>query len=250
MFFWGLDQGPEALRLAAQITAEMPPDINAVTGAVNAPPAPFVPEQHHFAPGYVLLLTGFNGTAEHARLVGLIQATLPPLFDLVAPMRYTELQQLLDAANAWGGYAYDKSCYLADLSGPVIDVLTGHVPAKTSPMSVLLFYRLDGAYCQAGEQDTAFSGGRSPRYGAFIIGMGPDERVLAAERDWVRGLWSALRPHAINDEGGYINGNTDYTGDGLRSAYGAAKYERLARIKAGYDPDNVFHLNANVQPAG
>jgi Berberine and berberine like len=178
------------------------------------------------------------------------RATLPPLFDLVAPMRYTELQQLLDAANAWGGYAYDKSCYLAGLSGPVIDVLTEHVPAKTSPMSALLFYRLDGAYCQAGEQDTAFSGGRSPRYGAFIIGMGPDERALAAERDWVRGLWSALRPHAISDGSGYINGNTDYAGDGLRSAYGTAKYERLARIKAGYDPDNVFHLNANVQPAG
>jgi hypothetical protein len=35
---------------------------------VNAPPAPFVPEQHHFAPGYVLLLTGFNGTAEHANV--------------------------------------------------------------------------------------------------------------------------------------------------------------------------------------
>ena len=250
MFFWGLDQGPEALRLAGQITSVMPPEINAVTGAVNAPPAPFVPEQHHFAPGYVLLLTGFNGTAEHAKLVGLIRATLPPLFDLVAPMRYTELQQLLDAANAWGGYAYDKSCYLADLSGPVIDAITDHVPAKTSPMSALLFYRLDGAYCRAGEQDTAFSGGRSPRYGAFIIGMGPDERVLAVERDWVRGLWSALRPHAMADGDGYINVNTDYAGEGLRGAYGAAKYERLARVKAGYDPDNVFHLNANVQPAG
>ena len=250
MFFWGLDQGPEALRLAGQITSVMPPEINAVTGAVNAPPAPFVPEQHHFAPGYVLLLTGFNGTAEHAKLVGLIRATLPPLFDLVAPMRYTELQQLLDAANAWGGYAYDKSCYLAGLSGPVIDVITDHVPAKTSPMSALLFYRLDGAYCRAGEQDTAFSGGRSPRYGAFIIGMGPDERVLAAERDWVRGLWSALRPHAMADGDGYINVNTDYAGEGLRGAYGAAKYERLARVKAGYDPDNMFHLNANVQPAG
>jgi hypothetical protein len=249
MFFWGLDQGRDALRLAREITAAMPPDINAVTGAVNAPPAPFVPEQHHFAPGYVLVLTGFNGTTEHARLVDQIRGSLPPLFDLVAPMRYTDLQQLLDEANAWGSYAYDKSCYLAELSDPVIDMLTEQVPGKTSPMSALLFYRLDGAYCQAGEQDTAFSGGRSPRYAAFIMGVAPDDQVLAAERGWVRSLWSALRPHSIGDGDGYINGNTDYAGDGIQGAYGADKYQRLARVKASYDPDNVFHVNANVQPA-
>jgi hypothetical protein len=249
MFFWGQDQGRDALRLAREITAAMPPEINAVTGAVNAPPAPFVPEQHHFAPGYVLLLTGFNGTTEHARLVDQIRATLPPLFDLVAPMRYVDLQQLLDEINAWGGYSYDKSCYLAELSDPVIDVITEHVPRKTSPRSALLCYRLDGVYCRAGEHDTAFSGGRSPRYAAFIIGMAPDDQVLAAERGWVRGLWSALQPHSIADGGGYINANTDYADDGIRSAYGAAKYERLAQVKAGYDPDNVFHVNVNVQPA-
>ena len=247
MFFWGLDQGPDALRLAREITAAMPPDINAVAGAVNAPPAPFVPEQYQFAPGYVLLLTGFGGTPEHARLVDQVRGSLPPLFDLVAPMGYAELQQLLDEANAWGFYSYDKSSYLADLSDPVIDVVTEHVPGKNSPLSALLFYRLDGAYSQVGDQDTAFSGGRSPRYAAFIIGMAMDEQVLAAERGWVRGLWTALRPLAIG--GGYINGSTDYAGNGVRDAYGAAKYERLARVKAGYDPDNVFNLNANVPPA-
>ena len=56
----------DALRLAREITAAMPPDINAVIGALNAPPAPFVPEQHHFAPGYVLLLAGFGPGPEHA----------------------------------------------------------------------------------------------------------------------------------------------------------------------------------------
>jgi FAD/FMN-containing dehydrogenase len=60
LFFWSLDQGAEALRLAREITAAMPGDVNAVVDAVNAPPAPFVPQEHHLAPGYALLLTGFG----------------------------------------------------------------------------------------------------------------------------------------------------------------------------------------------
>ena len=64
LFFWPLAQGAEALRLARDVVASMPPDVNAVVGAVNAPPAPFVPDEHHFTPGYVLLLTGFGSPGE------------------------------------------------------------------------------------------------------------------------------------------------------------------------------------------
>ena len=249
LFFWPLNQGREALRLAREITRAMPPEINAVTGALNAPPAPFVPPEHHFVPGYVLLLTGFGSGAEHARLAARIRESLPPLFDLVTPMPYVELQKLLDEANAWGVHAYEKGTYVEDLSDPVIEVLTEHVPRKHSPMSLVAFYRLDGAYCQAGDDQTAFSGGRSPRYGVFIVGMAPDAGLLAADRGWVRGLWEALRPHAIGSGDGYINGITDFSDDRLRRSYGPAKYERLAQIKTQYDPGNLFHLNANIKPA-
>ena len=178
-----------------------------------------------------------------------IRAGLPALYELVTPMPYVELQKLLDEANAWGHYGYEKGTYVEELSDPVIDVITEQIPRKNSPMSVLLFYRLDGAYCQVGEDETAFSGGRSPRYAVFIVGLAPDAGLLDADRGWVRGCWEALRPHAIGSGDGYINGTADYSDDRVRQSYGPAKYQRLARIKAQYDPGNLFHLNANIRPA-
>lgn len=249
MFFWSLEQGPEALRLAREIVTAMPPGINAVIGALNAPPAPFVPEQHHFAPGYALLLTGFGSPAEHEQIATRIRQSVPPLFDLVTPIPYLGLQKMLDESSAWGSYSYEKGTYLPDLSDAVIDVITGHVPAKNSPSSMLLLYRLDGAYSQVGDDETAFSGGRSPRFGTFIIGQVPQASALGAERDWVRGLWEALRPFALGSGDGYVNGAAEYSADQVRGSYGSAKYKRLARIKAAYDPENVFHLNANITPS-
>jgi FAD/FMN-containing dehydrogenase len=91
-FFWSLDQGPEALRLAREIVMAMPPEVNAVTGAVNAPPAPFILSQHHFAPGYALFLTGFGSGREHDQIVTQVRERVPPQFDLVTTMPYVELQ--------------------------------------------------------------------------------------------------------------------------------------------------------------
>ena len=60
---------------------------------------------------------------------------MPPLFDVVTPMPYVALQQLLDEANGWGFYAYDKGGYFAEVSDDVIEVLTTIGPRKGSPMS-------------------------------------------------------------------------------------------------------------------
>jgi FAD/FMN-containing dehydrogenase len=78
--------------------------------------------------------------------------------------------------------------------------------------------------------------------------VAPDAELLAADRAWIRSFWQALAPHA-GDTGGYLNFLADDDADRVQAAYGPAKYQRLARIKAHYDPDNVFRPNANIKPA-
>ena len=249
MIYWPLDQGAAVLRLAREVFTDLPVDHNIVFGAVNAPPAPFVPPEHQLQPGYVLLVTGFGSPESHADVVRRINESLPSAFTFSTPMPYVALQQLIDEANAWGQHTYDKGCYLDELSDQAIEVVTEHVPRKNSPSSIVLFYRLDEAYSAVGEDDTAFSGGRSPRYAAFIIGVCADPAVLDAERSWVRGFWEALSPHTIGT-GSYVNAMTEFEDDRVRASYGAEKYARLAGIKAKYDPHNVFKLGANILPAG
>jgi FAD/FMN-containing dehydrogenase len=248
LFFWGLDQGTEMLRAARDVIDTLPSDVNAVIAGLNAPPAPFVPEQHQFRPGYALLVIGFGSAEEHAGIAARLREAVPPLFEFVTPMPYVELQQLLDEASAWGQFGYEKSCYVEGLSEDAIAVITDQVPRKSSPRSVLLVYRLDGAYSQVGDDDTAFSGGRSARYAIFMSGLASTPELLVAERAWVRSFWDALRPYAIGI-GSYVNGMAEFEEDRVRASYGAAKYQRLARIKADYDADNVFHRNANIKPA-
>jgi hypothetical protein len=112
---------------------------------------------------------------------------------------------------------------------------------------VLLFYRLDAAYSEVPETETAFGGGRSPRYMGFFIGLCPNPELLPAEREWVRSLWAALRPHMMG-VGTYVNAFEEQDDHRVKETYGP-KYDRLATIKTKYDPQNAFHRNVNIQPA-
>jgi FAD/FMN-containing dehydrogenase len=249
MLFWGLDQGADALRAAREIAGSLPDGVNVIIGALNAPPAPFVPQQHQLQPGYAVLIAGFHGEQEHRAVLDRFRSAVPPLWEVATPMPYVVLQQLVDESNAWGQYYYDKGLYLEDLTDDVIEALVEHVPHKSSPLSVVLLYRLDGAYCAIDDDATAFSGGRSPRYNAFIIANGPVPELLEADRPGVRALHDALVVHSpVGDT--YVNAMSGDEGeDRVRAAYGPEKYERLTRIKREYDPGNVFHRNANIRPA-
>jgi hypothetical protein len=155
---------------------------------------------------------------------------------------------MLDESAPWGIRAYEKALYLADLTDEVIDVMADQLPRRQSPMSFVPIFRLGGAYERVGEGDTAFGGQRTPGYAFNIAALAPTPELLEADRAWVRSFWQALRPHAIGG-GSYVNFMAEFDEDRVRASYGAAKYDRLARMKARYDPDNVFRLNANIRPA-
>jgi FAD/FMN-containing dehydrogenase len=245
--FWGLEQGPEVLRLARDVVATMPDSVNIIVAGVHAPPAPFVPAQLQLQPGYAMLVAGFGAVEEHDDVMARLRSGVNPLIEMVTPMPYVQLQQLFDEANPFGLWAYDKGLQLGDLTDEVIAVITEHVPRKASPDSALFLYRLDRAYSEVSDDETAFGPGRSPRYQAFLIGATRSADGFDREADWVKAFREALQPHGLS-AGTYLNAEADLNHAEVRTGYGS-KLERLARIKATYDPGNVFHRNANIRPA-
>jgi hypothetical protein len=165
-------------------------------------------------------------------------------------MSYLALQRMFDESAAPGVLAYGKSIYLEEFSDGAVAALAALLPGKASPMSLLPIFPLGGAFSDVADDATAFGGSRSLRYALNMDAVATDPATLAADRDWVRSLWSALRPFAPHG-GSYVNFMNDdpgeYGHDRVRASYGA-KYPRLARIKAGYDPGNIFHRNQNIRP--
>lgn len=118
MLFFGQENGAEVLRSAREVIPALPREVNVVIACLNAPPAPFVPPEHHFKLGYALVAVGFGTAEQHAEALEQLRAAAPPLFELRSPMPYVAVQQLLDEPNAWGTYHYEKGTYLEELSEP------------------------------------------------------------------------------------------------------------------------------------
>ena len=247
-FFFGLEDGPAALRYARDYIPGLPEGATGFLGiGLSAPPAPFVPEQYHFVPGHALLVVGFGSPEEHAATVAPIRSAVTPLFELVTPIPFVALQQMFNGSATWGLHAYEKALMLDELSDAAIDVIGEHVVKKQSPLSFCPTFSMLGAFCTPARGDTAFSGRRTAGYVFNIEGASPTPEGYEAERTWVREFWDAMRPYATGS-GSYVNFIAEVDEDRVRASYGAEKYERLARIKATYDPANVFHHNANITP--
>ena len=228
--------------------------MGAFLAGISAPPAPFVPEPYHHAPGYALLIVGFGSAEDHARVVAPVRETVPPAFELVTPMPYTGLQQMFDASCPWGIHGVREGAL------PRRPQRRGHrrvhrrtSPLKRSPLSQVPVFVMGGAYRRVGEAETAFGGDRSAGFVFNVAAFCPTPELLVADRAWVRAFWSALLPLRAATPAATSTTWPSTRRTASRAAYGAAKYERLARIKAAVRPREPLPLQRQHQagaPAG
>jgi FAD/FMN-containing dehydrogenase len=178
------------------------------------------------------------------RLVAPIKQFGPPVMDVIGPMPYLAQQALIDAAMPPHVLNYWKAEFARDLSDDVIQATVDAFSRVPSPMSSILFFPIRGAASTVSPDATAFPHRSGYHLGIYSLWRDPAQKE--ANVAWVRQTWQAIQPFVAG--GVYVNELGEDEGpDRVERAYGA-NYTRLQRIKAKYDPHNLFCLNANIAP--
>lgn len=188
----------------------------------------------------------FGGLAEGEAALQPVKAFGPPVMDVIGPIPYGALNEMLDGGYPKGALNYWKSSFLAELSDKAIDTMIGCFTNCPTPMGGLVLEHFHGAVCRIDPGATAFPH-RAEGYNLLVLGQWMDHTNDARCIAWVRDTYAAMAPFMA--AGRYMNYlGDDESGDPVKAAYGA-NYARLQKIKATYDPENVFHLNQNIPPA-
>jgi len=159
--------------------------------------------------------------------------------DGVALNDYMMMQTQEDAAFAPGVRSYIKNGMVREITQELVDAMLDAY--RQNPSMALFTHTAGGAVKRVGELDTAFTHRNAETM--LIVGGGwmdpaQDQETIAGLREW----FGKLEPYT----GGYYD-NIQFESDKTRGAYGPA-YDRLAHIKAQFDPGNLFRLNNNIKP--
>lgn len=176
-----------------------------------------------------------------------LRAFGPPIADLVQEMPYTSIQSLVDAAVPAGSRYYWKSNFVDALSSDLGKVLCEGANSAPSPLSMILLFEIKGAIKRVPRNAMAFDH-RDHNFEMSIIAQWKSANEDTVNIQWARNVWTAAIPYVSSAV--YANHMTaDESQERVRSAYGPAKFDRLAQLKARYDPTNLFRNNHNIPPA-
>ena len=161
------------------------------------------------------------------------------------PSDFIAFQSRSDEHARWGRRYYAKGGYLAELSHNVIDCMLAAMRSSPSPDSEIYVLQLGGAISDIRDDATAYTG-RAAQFYWVVQPIWDDAKLDSACLQWGRTIAAQLATQSM--EGNYVNEQADVGGDLAAKAYGAAKFDRLQRLKAQFDPGNLFRLNQNIPP--
>jgi hypothetical protein len=179
-------------------------------------------------------------------LAPLLDALPPPLFNWMSEMPFPAMQALFDPLFPKGLQWYWKGDFVKSLPDEAIDMHIAQAAKAPTEFSLTHLYPIDGAVRRVAKEVTPWSA-RDASWSMVIAGIDPKPAGADALKAWGRAYWKAVHP--FNLAGGYVNFMMDdETEDRIPATYGE-NYKRLASIKAKYDPQNLFRVNQNIQPA-
>ncbi len=244
--FYDGARAEEILRFYRGFADEAPDELTSLANLLTAPPAPFLPEEWHGKKLIALIGCYAGDVEEGAAAMRPLSELGDPVADLIGPMPYAQMQQLIDALWPQGIQTYMKAGYLRELDDAAISTMA-RFHQEAPGASEIHVQHFGGAIARVSEEETAYG----ERGAAFVLNacaISHEPGGLTPCVEWAQGLYTELEPSLTG--GGYVNFLAAEGQDRVRASYGEEKYAKLQALKDRYDPTNLFHRNQNVLPSG
>jgi FAD/FMN-containing dehydrogenase len=243
--FWPIEETDEVLKAYREFLPTLARNATGFFCFHTVPPGPPFPEEIHMRKicGIVWCIVGSDEEAEQAMAPMLSVGT--PLMHGVQRMPLPALNSAFDELYAPGDQWYWRADFMNEIPDDAIaqnEEWNQNMPSWKSGSHM---YPIDGAGHDVGGDETPWAY-RDTRWSQVIVGVDPDPASAGALRDWTVGYWEAVHPYSAG--GAYVNFMMDEGQDRVQATYGG-NYDRLTKVKAEYDPENVFRVNQNIVPA-
>jgi FAD/FMN-containing dehydrogenase len=170
----------------------------------------------------------------------------PPIADMTGEKKYPEVQSMLDFTAPAGLHYFFKCPFLRELTDDAIRAIVEHAAVAPTEQTQVIIEHMHGAASRVPAANTAF-GLRRVHYSINILAAWNHPDLSQQCIAWAKDFSTALESFGATDS--YVNYLGDEGAAAVRASYGV-NYERLARLKRKYDPDNFFSSNQNIAPSG
>ena len=246
MLLYPAAMATELVHVYRDFMSKAPDEVGSGLAFITAPPEDFVPEPVRGQPVIGIVCCYAGSVADGEVAFGPLRE-LPYLgVDLVQPMPYVAVQQLLDPPNQKGMQNYWTADFYDDLPDDAVDVLVAHATKPVSPLTQIILVPGGGAIARVDEDATAF-GQRTASWNIHYLSMWPDPADTATNIAYTRALSTAMKPWSTG--GAYLNFIGEEGAGRVEAAFGSEKFARLSELKRTWDPTNLFRHNQNIPPA-